>query len=68
MGGLDTKKWVERLPMFEEAFEPTYVSTAGDEDFYPFRDAVFDYCLNEANEQPWSYGSYQFYEMDDVNH
>ena len=68
IGGKDTKRWVERLPMYEEAFEPTYVSTANHSDFYPFYDALLEYCQDEASERPWSYGSYELYEMDDEKH
>ena len=68
INNVDTKKWIERLPMYEEAFEPTYISTEGDENFYNFNAEVFDYCMNDANEYPWSYGSYQFYEMDEEKH
>ena len=27
---VDTKKWIEKMPMYQEAFEPTYISTEGD--------------------------------------
>ena len=65
---LDTKKWIEKLPMYEDKFDATYISTEGDEDFYHFNSEVFDYCENNANEFPWSYGSYQFYEMNEDRH
>ena len=68
VGNLDTKKWIEKLPMYEEAFEPTYVSTENDEDFYNFNQMVYDYCMNDASEYPWSYASYHFYEMDEEKH
>ena len=58
VGGQDTKKWMEKLPMYEEAFDITYVNTDNDPDFYHFNDEVQDFCINEAQEYPWSYGSY----------
>ena len=55
---LDTKKWIEKMPMYQEAFEPTYISTEGDQDFYNFNYEIYDYCMNDATEWPWSYGSF----------
>lgn len=31
VGGHDTKKWVQKMPMYEEAFEPTFIDTQSDE-------------------------------------
>ena len=31
VGGVDTKRWIENMPMYSEAFEPTYVDSEGDE-------------------------------------
>ena len=36
--------------MYEDHFETTYVSTAGDETFYNFNKAVYDFCEDEAAE------------------
>ena len=49
---------MEKLPMYEEAFDITYVNTDNDPDFYHFNDEVQDFCINKAQEYPWSYGSY----------
>ena len=54
--------------MYQEAFNVTYIDTEGDSDFYNFYDKHQDYCLNDAYEYPWSYGSYQLYEMDEERH
>jgi len=68
IGNKDTKKYVEKMPDYDTAFEAKYVSTSGDEIFRDFSLQVFDFCLNDAVEQPWSYGSYQFYSMDEEKH
>jgi len=68
IGGKDTKKWIEKIPMAAEAFETTYIDTTGDDNFYPFEDALYDFGIETANEQPWSLGAYQFYEMDEKRH
>ena len=57
VGGFNTTKWIEHLPEAER-FEPTYFDTYGDENFYRFNSEVYDYCVNNATEFPWSYGSY----------
>ena len=68
VGDRDTKKYIEKMPKYEESFETTYVSTEGHEIFRDFSMQVFDFCMNDAAEQPWSYGSYQFYDMDEDKH
>ena len=40
VGGLDTRKWIEKLPMYEDAWDITYVNTDNDPDFYHFNDEV----------------------------
>jgi len=65
IGDVDTKKFIDLMPMGEYAFDTTYTNTTGDEKFYGFNNKLYDYCVNEAVEFPWSYGAYQFYEMDD---
>lgn len=65
IGEQDTKKWIEKLPNYEESFDPTYISTKDDKDYFKFNQEVNDYCKNNVTEWPWSYGSYQFYEMDE---
>ncbi len=49
----------------ESVFKPTYIDTSDNTDFYPFYNAIFDFCKDDAYEKPWSLGSYQFYEMDE---
>ena len=68
VGGVDTKKYIEKMPKYDEIFEASYVDTAGDEDFLGFHNRVFDFCVNTAVERPWSLGSFQFYEMDEDKH
>lgn len=46
----------------------TYINTDDDPDFYNFENQLYDYCINNAYEYPWSYGSYQFYDMDEDRH
>ena len=40
VGGLDTRKWIEKLPMYEDEWDITYVNTDNDPDFYHFNDEV----------------------------
>lgn len=67
VGGIDTKKWVENLPQ-SSYFEPTFIDTDGDVNYFDFDQDVYDYCMANATEFPWSYGSYQFYEMNEEKH
>ena len=67
VGDVDTKKYIEKMENIE-AFEPTYVDTAGDETFKGFHNRTLDYSINNASDFPWSYGSYQFFEMDEEKH
>ena len=67
IGDKDTKKWIESLPKYDEAFEVSYVSTEGQEIFLDYHDQIFDHFTTQesSGDQPWSYGSYQFYDMDE---
>ena len=38
IGDKDTKKWVEKIPKIDEAFEVSYVSTEGQEIFLDYYD------------------------------
>lgn len=38
IGDKDTKKWIESLPKYDEAFEVSYVSTEGQEIFLDYHD------------------------------
>lgn len=52
--------------MASKAFEPTYIDTSADEDFYGFENALFK--DSDKNRNPWALGAYQFYEMDEDRH
>ena len=69
IGDKDTKKWVEKIPKIDEAFEVSYVSTEGQEIFLDYYDQIYDHFTTQekSGEKPWSYGSYQFYDMDEEN-
>ena len=50
VGGKDTKRWIQKLPMSDEAFQPTYIDTSDHKDFFGFENALFDFCVNEATQ------------------
>lgn len=68
IGGQDTKKWIDKLPMSAKAFEATYIDTSEHKDFYGFRDALYEFSTETISEQPYSQGAYQFFEMDEDRH
>ena len=46
------------MPMFKEAFDTTYVDTKDDEQFYGFREACYDFSVNDVLEEPYNYAAY----------
>jgi hypothetical protein len=54
--------------MFEDAFNVTYSDANFNKTvFDDFSEAVFNFGSTEANEEPFTYGSYEIYEADSEN-
>ena len=68
IGGVSTKKWIEKMPMYEEMFNVDYVDTTADKDYYGFDQEVFEYSSQQIDKYPYNLGSYQFFEMDEQRH
>ena len=66
IGERDTKKYVEKLPKYPESYDASYANTEGQQSFLEFHDQIFDqFSSGEDSERPWSYGSYEFYDMNE---
>lgn len=48
VGNKDTSRWIDKMPLAAEAFEPKYIDTAGDKDYYGFENALFEFSTEEA--------------------
>ena len=54
--------------MFEDAFDVTYSDANFNQTMFDvFSEAVFEFGSTEANEEPFTYGSYEIYEADTEN-
>lgn len=58
IGGFDTKRWIEKMPSYQENFEPTYIDTSADDNYFNFNDKLFEFSTETVLEQPWSQGAY----------
>ena len=49
-------------------YKPTYFNSTKNTDYYPFEQELSDWGSIKDTEQPWTYGSYQLFEMDEKRH
>ena len=58
VGGLETKRWIEKMPSYSEYFNATYVDTSKDVNNFKFQDDLFTFSTEVVNDRPWSAGAY----------